>query len=42
LNEDPFEMKNIYNPNNTIVKKLKPVLKHWLQKTNDGFTIEEE
>ncbi|WP_296682566.1 sulfatase [Flavobacterium sp.] len=42
LNADPFEMKNIYNPNNTIVKKLKPVLKHWLQKTNDGFTIEEE
>lgn len=42
LNADPFEMKNIYNPNNTIVNKLKPVLKHWLQKTNDGFTIEEE
>lgn len=42
LNADPFEMKNIYNPNNTIVKKLKPVLKHWLQKTNDGFTIEED
>jgi hypothetical protein len=23
-----------------MVKKLKPVLEHWLQKTNDGFTLE--
>lgn len=40
LNADPFEMKNIYNPDNRIVKKLKPILKHWLQKTNDGFELE--
>ncbi len=40
LKADPFEMNNIYNPKNKIVKKLKPVLKNWLQKTNDSFTIE--
>jgi arylsulfatase A-like enzyme len=42
LKADPFEMKNIYNPDNTIVKKLKPVLKDWLKKTKDGFVIEED
>jgi arylsulfatase A-like enzyme len=40
LKADPFEMKNIYQPDNKMVKKLKPVLEHWLQKTNDGFTME--
>lgn len=39
LKADPFEMKNIYKPDNKMVKKLKPVLEHWLQKTNDGFTL---
>lgn len=39
LNADPFEMKNIYKSENKIVKKLKPVLEQWLQKTNDSFSL---
>jgi arylsulfatase A-like enzyme len=41
LKADPFEMNNIYKPNHKMVKKLKPVLKQWLQKTGDKFILEE-
>jgi arylsulfatase A-like enzyme len=39
LKADPFEMNNIYEPENKIAKKLTPVLKQWLQKTKDGFLL---
>ncbi|MNY26717.1 Sulfatase [compost metagenome] len=42
LKTDPFEMKNIYDPNHKMVKKLKPVLSQWLQKTGDGFLLGKE
>lgn len=34
---DPFQMTNIANSNNTLVKKYKADLKKWLIKTNDPF-----
>jgi arylsulfatase A-like enzyme len=40
LKADPFELNNIYNPDLPIVKKLKPELVKWLQKTKDGFVLE--
>src|SRR6185436_16851230 len=39
LKADPFEMNNIYDPNHKMVKKLKPVLMQYLQKTGDGFIL---
>lgn len=42
LKEDPFEMHNIYDPNHKMVKKLKPVLSQWLQKTEDRFILDEQ
>jgi arylsulfatase A-like enzyme len=39
LKKDPFEMKNIYADNDSIVKKMLPSLKAWLKKTNDPFVI---
>jgi len=39
LKNDPFELKNIYADNDTIVKKMLPSLKGWLQKTNDSFQL---
>jgi arylsulfatase A-like enzyme len=40
LKNDPFELNNIYNPDLQIVKKMKPVLVQWLEKTNDGFVLD--
>ncbi|KAF2330650.1 sulfatase family protein [Flavobacterium daemonense] len=40
LKADPFELKNIYNPDLPIVKKLQPSLIKWLEKTKDGFVLE--
>jgi arylsulfatase A-like enzyme len=39
LKSDPFELNNIYAGNDSIVKRLLPSLKAWLQKTNDPFQI---
>jgi arylsulfatase A-like enzyme len=39
LKNDPFELNNIYQGNDSIVKKLLPPLKAWLQKTNDTFAL---
>lgn len=40
LKADPFELTNIYNSDLPIVKKLKPVLTEWLEKTKDGFVMD--
>ena len=37
LKNDPFELNNIYTSNDSIVQRLLPSLKAWLQKTNDPF-----
>jgi len=37
LKADPFELKNIYQADLPIVKKLQPVLLQWLEKTKDAF-----
>jgi len=39
LKKDPFELNNIYQPNDSVVKRMLPSLKMWLQKTNDNFVI---
>lgn len=39
LQNDPFEMKNIYADNDSIVKKMLPSLNNWLRKTQDPFQI---
>jgi arylsulfatase A-like enzyme len=39
LKNDPFELNNIYQSNDSIVQKLLPPLKAWLRKTNDTFTL---
>ncbi|MEO6521547.1 MAG: sulfatase [Mucilaginibacter sp.] len=39
LMNDPFELKNIYADNASIVNKMLPALNGWLQKTNDPFRI---
>jgi arylsulfatase A-like enzyme len=39
LKNDPFELKNIYSTNDSIVKTLLPSLKAWLNKTGDSFII---
>ena len=39
LINDPFELKNIYPDNDSIVNKMLPVLNSWLKKTNDPFQI---
>jgi arylsulfatase A-like enzyme len=39
LANDPFELKNIYADNDSVVNKMLPTLNSWLQKTNDPFKI---
>lgn len=39
LKNDPFELDNQYDRNREQVKKLRPKLEEWLQKTNDGFVL---
>jgi len=39
LKKDPFEMKNIYDPNSDIVKKYRKELIKWLEETKDIFEI---
>jgi len=39
LQKDPFELNNIYNDQDTTVKRLEPILKNWLTKTNDPFSL---
>jgi len=39
LQNDPFELHNVYSCSDTIVKKLLPPLKAWLHKTNDTFAL---
>ena len=40
LKTDPFEMNNIYKPNDSLVVKMNVELLSWLRKTNDPFKIE--
>jgi arylsulfatase A-like enzyme len=40
LNNDPFELNNIYEPKHKMVKELKPRLKKWIKKTKDSFILE--
>jgi arylsulfatase A-like enzyme len=42
LNKDPFELKNIYNPNSAVVKKLRKELIKRLLETKDSFEIPNE
>jgi len=38
LQKDPFELKNLYSEQDTIVQRLYPMLEDWLKKTNDPFS----
>ena len=40
INNDPFELNNIYESNAKIVNNLKKNLKVWLANTNDNFNLE--
>jgi arylsulfatase A-like enzyme len=40
INNDPFELNNIYESNAKIVNNLKKDLKVWLTNTNDNFNLE--
>lgn len=39
LDKDPFEINNIYNPNDPTIQSMKASLEQWLKKTNDVFEI---
>lgn len=39
LKTDPFELNNIYNLDIPVVKKMQSSLMQWLEKTKDGFVI---
>lgn len=39
LKKDPFELDNLYAPDQAEVIKLKPLLTAWLKKNNDPFNI---
>ncbi|EHQ29336.1 sulfatase family protein [Mucilaginibacter paludis] len=39
LKNDPFELKNIYTGNDSIINQMLPSLKNWLGQTHDPFEI---
>ncbi|MEI6945588.1 sulfatase [Paraflavisolibacter sp. H34] len=42
LRNDPFELNNLYRKDHEQVKALRPKLEEWLQRTKDGFVLNEE
>jgi arylsulfatase A-like enzyme len=40
IKADPFELNNLYTPDNPRVKKMKPRIEYWLEKTKDVFVLD--